>query len=195
MRFLFCVKVFFFSLALQWTSGLTAQDELLVIPEWQQLQVQKRKTLLDMVGPFPQKTPLHPRILGTIAKEGYRIENIVFESQPGFYVTSSLFIPDGKKQTGRAPAILYVSGHSDPAYRGAYAHVIVNLVKKGFIVFAYDPVGQGERKTYFDPDSGRSVVGSVTREHAFVSAPAFMKHIIKRKTFKWYRTLPCMHPP
>lgn len=144
------------------------------LAEWQQIQEQKRKTFLDIVGPFPEKSPLNPRILRTIKKDGYKIENIVFESQPGFYVTSSLFIPDDLEQGEKVPVVIYVSGHAESGYRGDYTRIIVNLVNKGFIVFAYDPVGQGERKIYFDADSGRSVVGRATKEHAFVSAPVFI---------------------
>ena len=56
-------------------------------------------------------------------------------------VTGVLFVPEGVK--GRAPAILYLSGHSASGFRNApYMTVILNLVKKGFVVFAIDPVGQ-----------------------------------------------------
>ena len=45
-----------------------------------------------------------------VSKEGYTVEHIVYESQPGFYVTSSLFIPDGLKQGSKAPAVIYCLG-------------------------------------------------------------------------------------
>ncbi len=64
------------------------------LPEWKKRQEFVRKTLLDIVGPFPAKTPLNASITSTIVKEGYKVENIIYESQQGFYVTSSLFMPD-----------------------------------------------------------------------------------------------------
>jgi hypothetical protein len=89
-------------------------------------------------------------------------------------VTSSLFIPNNLNNEP-APAILYVSGHTTDGYRSnAYQHAILNFVKKGFIVFAIDPVGQGERLEYYDPETGESKVGGPTTEHAFPGGQAFI---------------------
>src|SRR5665647_2356876 len=85
------------------------------LSDWEKRQELVRKTLLDIVGPFPAKTSLNAKTVATIVKDGYKMENIIYESQPGFYVTSSLFIPDGLK--GKAPVIIYCSGHSDIGYR------------------------------------------------------------------------------
>ena len=142
---------------------------------WIERQAFIRKTLDDIIGPFPEKTPLNAKILRVIDKKDYRIEHIVFESQPGFYVTSSLFVPSGIKKGARAPAIIYCSGHSEDGYRSnVYMHVILNLVSKGFIVFAFDPVGQGERLEYFDPQTGKSKAGGPTNEHSYPGAQAFI---------------------
>ena len=70
---------------------------------------------MEMVGPFPEKTPLNPRITGIIKKNGYKIEKIVYESIPGFYVTGCLYIPD--KIKGKAPAILNVIGHNQECFQ------------------------------------------------------------------------------
>lgn len=142
---------------------------------WQKRQEEIRETLQEITGPFPDKTPLNPRVTRVIDKAGYRIENIIFESQPGFYITSSLFIPSDIKKKIPAPAVIYCSGHSADGYRSAiYQHVILNLVKKGFIVFAFDPAGQGERLEYYDAKEGRSVVGGPTSEHSYPGAQAFL---------------------
>ena len=138
------------------------------LTDWQKRQEMIRETLIDIVGPLPAKTPLNAVITRTITKEKYSVQNIIFESQPGFYVTSSLFIPAALKKGTRAPAIIYCSGHSADGYRSAvYQHVILNLVFKGFIVFAFDPVGQGERLEYYDTKTGKSVIGGPTSEHSY----------------------------
>lgn len=142
---------------------------------WRQKQEQIRERLMLCTGPFPEKTPLNVRIMRTVEKESFRIEHIVFESQPGFYVTSSLYIPAGMKKSAKLPAVIYCSGHSEEGYRSSvYQHVILNLVRKGFIVFAFDPVGQGERLEYFDQKTGRSSVGGPTSEHSYPGAQAFI---------------------
>lgn len=144
------------------------------LSDWQERQKSLRETFSDIVGPFPEKTPLNAKILRTVTKDEYKVEHIVYESQPGFYVTSSLFIPERLRSSDKAPAVIYASGHSNLGYRGeVYQHVILNLVKKGFIVFAFDPVGQGERLEYIDPDTGNSLI-SGANEHSYAGAQAFI---------------------
>jgi hypothetical protein len=141
--------------------------------DWEQRQQKIRTTLIKIAGNFPERTDLNPRTASRKVKDGYRIENIIYESQPGFHVTSSMFIPEGL--SGPVPAIIYCSGHSAEGYRSsAYLHKIVNLVKKGFIVFAFDPVGQGERIEYFNPETGKSDIGGPTSEHSYPGTQAFL---------------------
>lgn len=143
--------------------------------EWQARQQFIKNTLQDAIGQFPAKTPLNAKTVRTVNKEGYRIEHIVFESQPGFYVTASLFIPAALKKREKAPAIIYCSGHAAQGYRSkVYQQVIGNLVRKGFIVFAFDPVGQGERLEYFDSAKGGSAIGGPTAEHSYPGSQAFI---------------------
>ncbi len=144
------------------------------LEEWQLRQDQIRKTLINITGPFPEKTPLNAQITRTFEKEGFRVENIIYESQPGFYVTSSMYIPEKAPNT-KSPAVIYCSGHTNEGYRSStYQHKIINLVMKGFIVFAFDPVGQGERLEYYDPETGQSALGGATREHSYPGAQAFI---------------------
>lgn len=143
--------------------------------EWKERQDEIRKALLDCTGPFPAKTPLNAKVVKTIDKGSFRVEHVIYESIPGFCVTSSLYIPSGIKKNANAAAIIYCSGHSADGYRSdVYQHVILNLVKKGFIVFAFDPVGQGERLEYFDVKTGKSLVGGPTSEHSYPGAQALL---------------------
>jgi hypothetical protein len=156
------------------------------LSDWQARQASIRQNLNEIVGPFPDKTPLNAKVLKVVNKEGYKVEQTIFESRPGFYVTSSLFIPNGLKKGTKAPAIIYCSGHSEDGYRNpVYQHVILNLVKKGFIVFAFDPVGQGERFEYIDPATGKSKVGDPSREHSYPGAQAFIIGNSQARHMSW----------
>ncbi len=152
--------------------------------DWIKRQNKVKEILMEIVGPFPEKTPLNSKITGIVRKDGYRIEKIIYESMPNFYVTGCLFIPDGIIE--KRPAILNVIGHTDIAFRGkSYQILIHNLVKKGFIVFAIDPVGQGERLQYYDPEKKASTVGGATSEHSYVGNQCFISGVSLGRYFTW----------
>src|SRR4249920_1489260 len=68
------------------------------------LQADLRAKLLDIIGGLPEeKAPLNARVTGTLTRDGYRIEKVVFESLPGLHVTALLYIPDAP--AGRKPAV------------------------------------------------------------------------------------------
>src|SRR5215470_16392179 len=43
-----------------------------------------RETILKEIGGFPQRTPLNARITGTLQRDGYSVEKLIYESQPHF---------------------------------------------------------------------------------------------------------------
>jgi cephalosporin-C deacetylase-like acetyl esterase len=152
--------------------------------DWITRQELVKTKLMKYVGPFPAKTPLNPRITGTIKKEGYRIHKIVYESMPGFYVTGCLYVPD--EINGKAPAILNVIGHNQEAFRAPLYQVLnYNLVKKGIIVFAIDPPGQGEHVQYFDPKINFSSVGYSVMEHIYFGNQCFLTGYSCARYFIW----------
>jgi dienelactone hydrolase len=152
--------------------------------DWIKRQIKVKDILMNTVGPFPEKTPLNAKVTGVIKKEGFKIEKIIYESIPGFYVTGCLFIPDGIK--GKRPAILFVSGHTQESFRyKEYQLMILNLVKKGFIVFGIDPVSQGERIQHYDPEKNASVIGPTTREHGYLGSQCFISGVSLGRYFIW----------
>lgn len=145
-----------------------------------------KEKLLECTGPFPGKTPLNAKVVSTVEKKDFRVEHIIYESVPGFYVTSSLFLPTGVKRKEKLPTIIYCSGHSAEGYRSAaYQVVILNLVRKGFAVFAFDPVGQGERLEYFDRSTGKSEIGGPTSEHSYPGGQAYITGNSQAKIMIW----------
>ena len=134
---------------------------------FEQRRTRIRAHFLDAIGGLPEeKTPLESVCVGTLDREGYRIEKIVFQSQPRFYVTSNLYVPTGL--TEKAPAVLVVCGHAEPAKAyELYQKVCLDLVRNGFVVLTIDPLGQGERFQYWNPDGGESTVSWGTKEHSY----------------------------
>ncbi|MHC4202111.1 MAG: acetylxylan esterase [Planctomycetota bacterium] len=114
-------------------------------------QEEMRRSYLDALGGFEgfpdRATPLAARITATVVKDGYRVEKILFESQPGHYVTAALFLPTAARYRGkRLPAVLLVSGHSrDAKGYASYQKGAALAAIHGLAVFAVDPIEQGER--------------------------------------------------
>ncbi|MFI5385525.1 MAG: alpha/beta hydrolase family protein [Fimbriimonadales bacterium] len=78
---------------------------------FEKLRVQRKKELMKSLGldPMPPRTPLNARITGTIQRDGYHIEKLVFESRPNFFVTGHVYIANGSH--GKLPVIVNVNGH------------------------------------------------------------------------------------
>src|SRR5215471_12980777 len=132
-----------------------------------------RERLRSYLGDLPERTPLNPRVIGTLDRGDYRIEKIIFESRPGFYVTANLYLP--KTGSPPYPAILYPLGHE----RGAKAHqawqrTLASLARRGFVGLAWDPVGQGERVQMYDEDWRDSKVQASTTEHTILGAQCLL---------------------
>jgi cephalosporin-C deacetylase-like acetyl esterase len=131
-----------------------------------------------------EKTPLNSRVTGTIDRENFTVEKILFESQPGFYVTACLFIP--KKRQQPAPAVIYCAGHTELGFRAeTYQRVILNLVDKGSVVLAFDPIGQGERLQYYSTENGKSKIGGPTTEHSYAGAQTLLTGTSLTDYFVW----------
>jgi hypothetical protein len=138
------------------------------------LQRGLREKALRIIGGLPtERTPLNPRVTGTLARDGYRIEKVVFESLPGLHVTALLYLPDAP--SGPKPAVLLACGHSPlgKAYP-AYQEIAVRLVRRGYVVLCWDPVGQGERSQFWDAARGRSRYNLVCGEHAVLGNLAIL---------------------
>ncbi|MCS7023820.1 MAG: S9 family peptidase [Bryobacteraceae bacterium] len=124
-----------------------------------------REHMARQIGPFPaQKTPLNPRITGGFTRPDYRVENLIFESRPQFFVTANVYVPLKRKPP--FAAVLGLAGHSANGKAAAvYQHVWISLAKRGFLVLAIDPPGQGERSESFDPETETSRAGIGVQEH------------------------------
>ncbi len=123
-------------------------------------------------GPEPKRTPLNPRVTGTIQRDSYRIENVIFDSRPGFPVTANLYIPNG--QNTPLPAVVGTCGHSTNGKAAeAYQSFAQGLARQGYVCLIYDPIGQGERLQYVKDDLSPSM-GVGVGEHLHAGNQQFL---------------------
>jgi hypothetical protein len=130
------------------------------------LQDELRRKALTLIGGLPgERTPLNARVTGTVARAGYRIDKLIFESLPGIHVTALVYVPDGPAE--RRPAVLLACGHSPEGKAfPPYQEIATRLARRGYVVLCWDPVGQGERSQFWDRTRGRSRYNLVCGEHA-----------------------------
>ena len=116
------------------------------LDDWKRKRDELRRQLLDMLGldPQPKRTPLKAQITGRLERDAYRIENVVFQSLPGLYVTGNLYVPKGAAKP--LPTVLYLCGHS-PHPLGAkfqYQDRAIWFASHGFVCFVLDTLEFGE---------------------------------------------------
>jgi cephalosporin-C deacetylase-like acetyl esterase len=134
-------------------------------------QHELRTKFIEALGGFPERTPLHPRVVGKEPRDGYRVERVVYESRPQHHVTAVLYLPDGAPPF---PGVLVPCGHSANGKAAEpYQRVCISMAKHGLAVLCYDPIGQGERLQLLTAD-GKPAVPASTAEHTLAGVGALL---------------------
>lgn len=153
-------------------AGLQRKHSLKTRADAEAYVISVREKIRECFEPFPEKTPLKPRITGAVERDVYKIEKVIFESRPGFLVTANLYIPKGKKFP--LPGVVGTCGHSTNGKANAtYQSFAQGLARLGYIVLIYDPIGQGERMQYTD-ENLKPRRGTGTREHMYAGNQQFL---------------------
>lgn len=142
-----------------------------------------RERIRESFGPMPEKTPLNAKVTRTVEREGYRIENVIFESRPNYMVTGNLYVPTGRKDP--MPGVVGVCGHSlNGKAAEAYQAFAQNLARLGMVCFIFDPVGQGERFQFLT-DARKSKLGGGVAEHIQMGNPQTLVGEFLGTWFAW----------
>ncbi len=129
-----------------------------------QYQSWARATFARLAGGLPERTPLHLRTVGAFERPAYRVEKLIYETRPGLVVPANLYVP--KQGRPPFPGVLFQMGHSEngKAYP-YYQRCCQGLAKLGYLVLAFDPMGQGERTAYPKANGWLTRLPSADDEH------------------------------
>jgi cephalosporin-C deacetylase-like acetyl esterase len=135
-----------------------------------------RKKIIELVGGLPKASgAVTVKQFATVEEDGFRIENIAYESFSGYWVTANIYVPAG---AGPFPAMIIAPGHG--AGKSSQFNWGANFARAGILALAIDPMGQGERMQHFDIELGTSKVEpSGEHEHANQSALLIGQHIAR----------------
>lgn len=95
----------------------------------------------------PNFAPLKPIRHSLRKMNGYTVENVAFESLPGFFVTGNLYRPINS--SGKTAGILCPHGHAanqDARFLEQAQQRCATLARMGATVFIYDMLGYGDSK-------------------------------------------------
>lgn len=131
---------------------------------WEKRARSLREHILVSMGlwPNPARSPLNAEIFQRVEREGYSIENVRFQSLPGFYVTGNLYRPAGAQGSSAdgpfgegpcdespRPAILNPHGHwtegrlnHEPD--GSIPARCINFALQGYVAFAWSMAGYND---------------------------------------------------
>ena len=93
----------------------------------------------------PNFAPLRPIRHSLRQFDGYTVENVAFESLPGYFVTGNLYQP--LNPTAQQPAVLCPHGHApnrDARFQEQTQQRCATMARMGAVVFVYDMVGYGD---------------------------------------------------
>ncbi len=136
-------------------------------------QADIRSRLGEFFGRWPAPTPLNPRTVGTIELDFCTIEKVIIETEPGYFVPLNFYIP--KDATLPAPAVCITMGHAaeGKGYH-LYHEFALGLAHKGYIACAFDPMGQGERRSFADPPEELGREGGPVGQHHYALRAGFL---------------------
>jgi hypothetical protein len=117
--------------------------------QWETRAQGIREAILRGTGllPLPERCPLKPIVHSERRHEGYRVENVAFESLPGVFVTGNLYRPTAG--VGPFAAVLCTHGHwNSPDDYGRFRPDMqkrcATFARMGAVVLAIDMVGYGD---------------------------------------------------
>lgn len=133
-------------------------------------QTRLRQFFVAAIGGFPERTPLNAQVVAKQEFDGYRIEKVIYESQPQHYVTAVLYLPNSQPPY---PGVLVPCGHSVNG-KGAetYQRASILLAKNGLAALCYDPIDQGERGQLLDEKGKPRAAG--TLGHSLLNAGSLL---------------------
>jgi len=144
-------------------------------------QKRLRQQFLEAIGSFPERTPLNAKVTGIIKRKGYRVDKVIFQSMPAFYVTAALFLPDRERHKPPYPGVLVPCGHAHNAKaHDTYQTMGALLALNGMAALVFDPIDQGERIQLLD-EAGKEMMWG-TRGHTMSGIGAML---VGRNT-AWY---------
>ncbi len=154
--------------------------------DWERYRDRRIEALRLSLGTFPAPpSDLKVRITRALEGEGFRIENLVFESRPGLVVTANLYLP--AKPAASMPGILLCHSHHSPKTQGELQDMGMLWARVGCMVLVMDQLGHGERRQhpYLDARSYPGQFRPTRQDYYFRYNVGIQLHLIGDSLVGW----------
>lgn len=149
-----------------------AQARLESVDEWTAYCVQERAKLREVLKLPTTVTDPAYQISGVLDKNDYRVEKLVYQAGPGRYVTANVYVP--RSGSPPFPAVMLIPGHcEDGKALNDYQCAAQGMVRNGYVVLVYDPMGAGERVQLKIADCAPTMLRNMV-EHCLLANPLFL---------------------
>lgn len=124
-----------------------AWNEVKNLADWQRFRDQRLESLRKSLGSFPPVPhDLKVRVICRLEGDGYRVENLVFQSRPGLLVAANLYLP--AKPGPSLPGIIICQSHQSTKHTGWRQDMAMTWARAGCPVLVPDHLGHGERRQH-----------------------------------------------
>ncbi|MEK6257094.1 MAG: hypothetical protein AABP62_00620 [Planctomycetota bacterium] len=115
--------------------------------DWERLRSEKLNALRASLGSWPlPPASVRVHVTGTVEGDGFRVDNVLFETRPGWWVTANLYRPSQARES--MPGILICHAHHTPKEHGELQDMGMTWARAGCLVLVPDQLGHGERRQH-----------------------------------------------
>lgn len=114
---------------------------------WEALRKPRLAALRSSLGTLTERVR-SPRVkvTGVHAGEGFRVENLLIESRPGWWITANRYLP--ARSGSSMPGLLLSHSHHRPKEQGELQDMGMTWARAGCVVLVPDHPGHGERRQH-----------------------------------------------
>lgn len=114
--------------------------------EWEAFRRERLAALRQSLKIPEKRPPVKIHVASERAGDGYRVQNLIYETRERFFVTANLYLP--AKIPDSMPGILLSHSHHSPKWQGELQDMGMTWARAGCAVLVPDHLGHGERRQH-----------------------------------------------
>lgn len=111
--------------------------------DWERFRDGRISALKASLGEFPPRSALRTTVTKEFQGNGYRRQDLIYQSWPGMWVTANLYLP--AKPMPPMPGLVIMHSHHRPRTQAELQDMGILWARAGCAVLIMDQIGHGER--------------------------------------------------